>query len=129
MTVPFMDALVEDSVGLRHWAVAAAVAADAHKGVDTVVIDVGNVLVVTELFVITHGGNARQVRAIVDNVEESVKAAGGPSPLYVEGRQELQWVLLDYGAFVVHVFDAERRAFYQLEQLWADCPKVDWRLP
>ena len=111
----------------RRWAVAAAVAADDRKGIDTVVIDVGDVLVVTDLFVITHGNNARQVRAITDGVEESLRAAGGPSPVRIEGADDRQWVLLDYGAFVVHVFDAERRAFYQLERLWGDCPVIDWQ--
>ncbi len=111
----------------RRWAVAAAEAADERKGVDTVVIDVGDVLVVTDLFVITHGNSARQVRSIAEGVEELVKEAGGPSPLRTEGTDDRQWILLDYGPFVVHVFDAERRALYQLERLWGDCPLLDWR--
>ena len=116
-----------DGAYARRWAVAAAAAADERKGVDTVVIDVGDVLVVTDLFVITHGKNARQVRSITEGVEELVKQTGGPSPLRVEGADDRQWVLLDYGPFVVHVFDAERRALYQLERLWGDCPLLDWR--
>ncbi len=106
---------------------AAAAAADERKGVDTVVIDVGDVLVVTDLFVITHGNNARQVKAIAEGVEEGLKAAGGPLPLRIEGGDDRQWVLLDFGPFVVHVFDAERRDLYQLERLWGDCPLLDWR--
>lgn len=116
-----------DGAYARRWAMAAAAAADERKGVDTVVIDVGDVLVVTDLFVITHGNNARQVRSISEGVEELVKGAGGPSPLRIEGADDRQWVLLDYGPFVVHVFDAERRTLYQLERLWGDCPPVDWR--
>ena len=116
-----------DGAYARRWAVAAAMAADERKGMDTVVIDVGNVLVVTDLFVITHGNNARQVRSISEGVEELVKEAGGPSPLRIEGADDRQWVLLDYGPFVVHVFDAERRSLYQLERLWGDCPLLDWR--
>lgn len=108
------------------WATIAAKAAEDRKALDILVIDVGEILAVTELFVITHGNNARQVRAIVEGVEEGVKAAGGPSPLRIEGADERQWVLLDYGAFVVHVFDADRRAFYQLERLWSDCPTQPW---
>ncbi len=108
----------------RRWALAAAVAADRRKGVDTVVIDVGDVLAVTDFFVVTHGNNPRQVRAITEGVEEELRAAGGPSPVRVEGADDRQWVLLDYGAFVVHVFDAQRRSFYQLERLWGDCPVV-----
>ena len=116
-----------DGAYARRWAVAAAAAADERKGADTVVIDVGDVLVVTDLFVITHGNNARQVRSIAEGVEELVKQAGGPSPMRIEGADDRQWVLLDYGPFVVHVFDAERRALYQLERLWGDCPLLDWR--
>ncbi len=116
-----------DGVYARRWAVAAAAAADDRKGVDTVVIDVGDVLVVTDLFVITHGNNARQVRSITEGVEEMVKEAGGPSPVRIEGADDRQWVLLDYGPFVVHVFDAERRSLYQLERLWGDCEVLDWR--
>ena len=117
-----------DGAYARRWAVAAAMAADERKGMDTVVIDVGDVLVVTDLFVITHGNNARQVRSITEGVEELVKEAGGPSPLRIEGADDRQWVLLDYGPFVVHVFDAERRSLYQLERLWGDCPLLDWRI-
>ena len=116
-----------DEVDAQRWAMAAAAAADERKGVDTVVIDVGDVLVVTDLFVITHGNSARQVRAITEGVEESLKMAGGPAPRRIEGAEDRQWVLLDYGAFVVHVFDAERRALYQLERLWGDCGVLDWR--
>ena len=117
-----------DGADARRWAMAAAAAADDRKGVDTVVMDVGDVLVVTDLFVITHGNNSRQVRSITEGVEELLKEAGGPSPLRVEGVDDRQWVLLDYGPFVVHVFDAERRALYQLERLWGDCPVLDWRI-
>lgn len=117
----------DESARARRWAIAAAVAADERKGVDTVIIDVGDVLVVTDLFVITHGNNARQVRSIAEGVVESLKDAGGPSVLRIEGGDERQWVLLDFGAFVVHVFDAERRALYQLERLWGDCGVIEWR--
>ena len=136
-----MDAAGADGVGpngagtdvagegseIRRWAFAAAAAADDRTGVDTVVIDVGDVLAVTDLFVITHGNNARQVRAIADGITESLKSAGGPSPLRIEGSDDRQWVLIDYGAFVVHVFDAPRRTLYQLERLWGDCPVLAWR--
>jgi len=107
--------------------VAAADAAEQRNGLEILVIDVGDVLGVTDLFVITHGNNARQVRAIAEGVEELLKQAGGPSPVRIEGAEDRQWVLIDYGSFVVHVFDAERRALYQLERLWGDCPVLDWR--
>ena len=119
--------VIEDGAYARRWAIAAAAAANERKGADTVVIDVGDVLAVTDLFVITNGNNARQVRAIAEGVAESLKAAGGPSPLRIEGADDRQWVLLDFGSFVVHVFDAERRDLYQLERLWGDCALLDWR--
>jgi ribosome-associated protein len=98
-------------------------------GVDTIVLDVGDVLAVTDLFVITNGTNARQVKAIVEDIERKVADAGGPRPLRVEGIDTLEWVLLDYGAFVVHVFNEEQRAFYRLERLWSDRPRVEWKVP
>lgn len=109
------------------WVLEAARAADEKKAVDTVVIDVGDVLAVTDHFVVTSGTNPRQVKAIVDGVELDLKAAGGPAPLRIEGAEARNWVLLDYGSFVVHVFDRETRDFYSIERLWADCPRVDWQ--
>ncbi len=109
------------------WARWAARAAADKLADDTVVIDVGEVLAVTDLFVVTSGANARRVRAIVDEIERRIAAEGGPRPLRVEGREARTWVLLDYGDFVVHVFDTETRAHYQLEKLWGDRPSWRWR--
>jgi ribosome-associated protein len=108
------------------WAVEAARAADEKKGVETLVLAVGDILAVTEYFVITHGTNRRQVRTLTEEVEQRITEAGGPKPLRIEGLADLTWVLLDYGDFVVHVFSEEARRFYELERLWADVPRVDW---
>jgi len=108
------------------WARLAAVVADDRKAIDTLIIDVGDVLAVTDHFVITSAANPRQVNAVVDAIEHEVKLAGGPSPLRVEGKEEREWVLMDYGAFVVHVFGSEQRDFYQLERLWGDRVRLDW---
>jgi ribosome-associated protein len=94
---------------------------------DTVVLDVGEVLGLTSWFVITSGRNPRQVKAIVDEIERQVVEAGGPKPLRVEGLDAREWVLMDYGDFVVHVFLDESRRFYDLERLWSDVPRLDWR--
>ena len=110
----------------QRWAVEAARAADDKKGADTVVLAVGEVLAITEHFVITNGTNSRQVRTIADEVEQRIGTAGGPKPIRIEGLDDLSWVLMDYGDFVVHVFSEEARHFYELERLWADVPKVDW---
>ena len=116
----------QDEGGHLRWARLAAVVADDKKATDTLIIDVGDVLAVTDHFVITSAANPRQVHAVVDAIEEEVKLAGGPAPLRVEGKEEREWVLMDYGAFVVHVFGSEQREFYQLERLWGDRPRLDW---
>ena len=108
------------------WARLAAAAADAKRGADTVILDVGNVLAITELFVVTSASNTRLVKTIAEEVEEQVRRAGGPSPLRVEGVREQQWVLVDYGDFVVHVFLDEARRFYDIERLYRDVPRVSW---
>ena len=106
------------------WAVTAALAADDKQGRDTVVLEVGAVLAITDFFVITSATNSRQVRTIAEAVEERLKQDGGPAPVRVEGRSDLTWVLLDYGDIVVHVQHAEERVFYALERLWKDCPAI-----
>ncbi|MGD9755391.1 MAG: ribosome silencing factor [Acidimicrobiia bacterium] len=108
-------------------AIAAARAADDKLARDTVVLAVGDVLAITDCFVITHGGTDRQVRAIVDAIEEQLTERYSVKPVRVEGLDTLVWVLMDYGSFVVHVFDEETRAFYELERLWKDAPRVEWR--
>jgi ribosome-associated protein len=106
------------------WAEVAAQAAFAKKGDDVVILDVGEVLAITDSFVIASAPNDRLVRTIAEEVERQIKERGGPGPLRVEGFREGDWVLLDYGDFVVHVFREEIRRFYDLERLWADAPKV-----
>jgi len=105
---------------------AARVASDKSDG-EAVVLDVGDVLSITSWFVITSGRNTRQVKTIADEVEREVAAENGPRPLRVEGVDALQWVLMDYGDFVVHVFHEDARKFYDLERLWGDVPRVAWR--
>ncbi len=107
-------------------AVMAAKAASSKKAEDVLVLEVGEVLAITEAFVIASAGNDRLVRSIAEEVERQVKEAGGPSPLRIEGLSDARWVLLDYGDFVVHVFLDEVRRYYDLERLWSDAPKVRW---
>jgi ribosome-associated protein len=104
----------------------AARAADERLGQDTVVLAMGDLLAVTDAFVIVTGRNSRQVRTIVEAVEAGVKEGAGRAPDRIEGLRELQWVLMDYGDFVVHVFLEETRAYYDLERLWSDAPRIDW---
>ena len=112
---------------LVDWARQAARAADDRLGRDTVIIEVGDVISVTDFFVISSAVTSRQVRAIAEEVEEQLAILDGPKPVRVEGRDDHRWVLMDFGGFVVHVLDEEFRAFYDLERLWSDCPRVDWQ--
>jgi len=112
---------------VREWCGVAARAAWSKGGEDTVVLSVGQVLAITDAFVITGGSNPRQVRTIAEEVEERVKAAGGPAPLRIEGLDDARWVLIDFGDFVVHVMLSEARDFYQLEHLWSDAEPWSWQ--
>lgn len=111
---------------VRGWAALAARVADAKKGTDTVVLEVGPVLAITDAFVITSAGNPRLVRTIAEEIELQVKSGDGPLPLRIEGLDDARWVLIDYGDFIVHVFLEEARTYYDLERLWADADRLDW---
>ena len=110
----------------RDLAVSAARFGDALKATDVIVLHVGDVLGVTEYFVVMSGSNRRLVDALVEEVEARVREASGRSPVRVEGARENQWVLIDYGDVIVHVFLSEIREFYEIERLYTDVPKVDW---
>lgn len=86
----------------------------------------GEVLSIVEYFVITSAPNGPQVRAIAEEIEEQAKLAGSGSPIRIEGLGDATWVLVDYGDVVVHVFLDETRAYYDLERLWGDVPRLDW---
>lgn len=108
------------------WVTVAARAAASKTDETTVILDVGELLAVTGYFVVTSADNARRVRAVVDEVERAVKEQGGPKPIRIEGLTDLHWVLMDYGDFVVQVFDIETRDYYDLERLWRDAPRMAW---
>jgi ribosome-associated protein len=90
---------------------------------------VADILVVADEFVIASASNDRLVKAIVDDVEEQVAAAGYGKPLRIEGLDDRHWVLVDYGDVIVHVFLDETREYYELERLWSDVPRVTWAEP
>lgn len=98
-------------------------AAIARKAIDIAVLDIGKVSTFTEQFVICHGTNSRQVQAIADAVRRDLRASGR-RPLSSEGYRRAEWVLLDYGDFVVHVFVKEKRYYYDLERLWRTAPRL-----
>lgn len=94
-------------------------AIDDKKGQDIKVIDIHNVSVIADYFVIASGTNSNQVQAIVDNVEEQLGRAGFEAK-QIEGNRNSSWILMDYGDVIVHVFDEENRLFYDLERIWRD---------
>jgi ribosome-associated protein len=104
-------------------AIAAAEAAADKLARDIVAIDVSEKLVITDVFVLCSAANDRQVRAVVDAIEERLHGLGA-KPLRREGEQEGRWVLLDFGDLVVHVQLAEERIHYAIERLWKDCPII-----
>ncbi len=106
------------------WALIAAEAAASKKAEDIVALDVADLLVVTDYFVIASGRTNIQVRAIADEIEEQLRVRGGIKPIGREGQQEAKWILVDYGDLVIHVFQPEDRGFYRLEKLWGDAPRM-----
>jgi ribosome-associated protein len=93
------------------------------KALELVVLDMAGLVMYTDLFVICSGQSTQQVKAIVERIEEGLKA-GGIRPQGVEGRTFAHWVLMDYGDVIVHVFEEETREFYELDKLWMDAPRV-----
>ena len=109
----------------RDMAIIAARAADDKKATDIVVQNVGDLIGVTEYFVIVTAANNRQVGAIIDEIEEKERELAHEKPLHREETRDGSWELLDYGSVVVHVFQPETREFYRLESLWNDAPVMD----
>ena len=99
---------------------------DDKQGEEIIVLPVGEVLGITEYFVVTSASNGRLVRAITDEILGSVREATGRGPLRSEGTREQQWVLIDYGDVVVHIFVDEARRFYEIERLYKDITPVSW---
>ena len=109
-------------------AVAAATIADQLRGKNIIVLDLTGVTSIVDFFVIATGSSHRQMHAIADEVNRKLKREDGNRRLSIEGyRTEGNWILTDYGDVVLHVFTAEGRALYNLEQLWADAPQIDWK--
>ena len=104
---------------------AAVHAAGERKAHDLVVLDLREVASFTDFFVIASGTNVRQVQAIADAVEEHLRKDLRVKPARVEGYNSAEWVLLDYGDFIFHVFEEKSRRFYDLERLWRDAGRVE----
>ena len=103
----------------------AIICASEKKAIDLVALDLREVASFAEYFIIASGANQRQVQAIADEINEQLKKALRSRPVRIEGYNGAEWVLLDYGDFIVHVFDKDSRGFYDLERLWRDAKKVE----
>ena len=99
-------------------------ALDDKKGKDIKVIDIHEVSVIADYFVIASASNQNQVQAMVDNVDETLGRAGYEAK-QIEGTRNSSWVLMDYGDVIIHVFDEENRLFYDLERIWKDGKELD----
>ncbi len=111
--------------GSRELASRAARAAASKQADSVVVLDVRDLITITDYFVIGSGNSERQVKTIAEEVERALKAEGA-RPVRREGESGARWVLLDFIDFVVHVFEEQEREFYRLENLWVDAPRVEW---
>lgn len=103
----------------------AARAASSKQGEDVLVLDVRELITITDYFVIASGASDRQVKTIADEVVHSLRGKGN-KPVRIEGGPGSRWILLDFVDFVVHVFHQDERDHYRLERLWIDAPRVGW---
>ena len=108
---------------VKEMALLAINALEEKKAEDICVIDISEVSVLADYFIIAGGNNVSQIQAMADEVDESLGKAGYPIK-QVEGYQSANWVLLDFGDIIVHIFDRENRLFYDLERIWRDGKKV-----
>lgn len=109
----------------RELVAAAARAASSKQARDIVILDVRDLIVITDYFLIATGGTDRQVRTVAEEIERALRDLG-VKPVRREGEREGRWVLLDFVDFVAHVFHDEDREYYRLERLWGDAPVVEW---
>ena len=108
-------------------AVIAARAADEKQGTNILVLNVGDILAITEMFVVVSASNSRQLRTIANEITSRIRDESDRLLLRSEGMSEQQWVLLDYGDVIVHIFSEDIREFYEIERLYQDVPVVDWQ--
>lgn len=104
---------------------AAARAADSKQAREIQILDLREITAFADYFLLCSGSNARQIQAISDEIALKLKRLG-EQPISVEGYKNAEWVLMDYGDFLVHVFSEKARAYYDLERLWRDAKRVPW---
>lgn len=102
----------------------AILALEDKKAEDISLIDISEVSVLADYFLIASGSNRNQIQALIDSVEEKL-GKNGCNPKQIEGYENANWILMDYGDIIVHVFDRDNRLFYDLERIWRDGKKID----
>ena len=95
------------------------------KGEEIVVMDLRNNSSFTDIFLIMHGNSGRQNIALYENIEQKLKKEK-VRPMSIEGRKNSDWILMDYGSFIVHIFSQKARQYYSLEKLWGDSPRIEY---
>ena len=119
MTEQEKKSMMEDLAVSSKMAKVAYEALDDKMGEDIKVLDIHEISVLADYFLIAHGNNPNHVKALIDSVEDKLEEMGY-SPNHIEGYQEGTWVLMDFGRIIVHVFHKEARLFYDLERIWSD---------
>jgi ribosome-associated protein len=99
---------------------------EENKAKDVLVLDMRGITPLYDFFVLLTGSSRRQIHTIAEEIDAALRAVGDQR-LSIQGYQASRWIVQDYGDVVVHVFDAESREYYALEELWADAPRVDWK--
>ncbi|HYP49737.1 MAG TPA: ribosome silencing factor [Pyrinomonadaceae bacterium] len=117
------EAQAEPAEVLDERLIGALRAASDKKAVNSLVLDLREVTEFTDFFIITNGTNVRQVQAIADGISEDLKLIDA-RPIRIEGYNTAEWILMDYGDFVVHIFEEKSREFFDLERLWRDAKRV-----
>lgn len=108
-------------------AILAARCLEGKKASDITLLNVSGITTIADYFVIATGESKRQIKACAEHIDEALSIKG-EYPHHLEGVTNLEWVLMDYGDVIVHIFDKEARLYYGLERLWGDAPKVDYRV-
>ncbi|MBI4844710.1 MAG: ribosome silencing factor [Nitrospirae bacterium] len=111
---------------MRERAVEAAKRAVDKKARETVILQLSEVSSFADYFVICSGDNPAQIKAIAENIEKYFKKSAGIKPAGIEGLSHCRWVLMDFGDIIIHIFNDETRAFYDLERLWMDAPRISF---
>lgn len=99
-------------------------AADEKQAVDILALDLRGITTMADVFLICHGRNTRQNQAIADEIEKQLKEVHGERPLAIEGLSNAEWILMDYGDLVVHIFTEKSREYYELERLYRDAKRL-----